>query len=86
MSTAPPARTYGHTVTKLQEFIVDPDKNEALLRLNLHRLPPKDFPRLHALAQVLADYDGESGPDQVTGILLSGRAAGRSPPKAPTQP
>ena len=63
---------YGHILNELQEYIVDPEENEALLRLGLHRLPAKDFPRLRALAPVLADYDGEAELDQGITILLSG--------------
>lgn len=63
---------YGHILNELQEFIVDPEENEALLRLGLHRLPAKDFPRLRALAPVLADYDGADELDQGITILLSG--------------
>lgn len=63
---------YGHILNELQEFVVDPEENEALLRLGLHRLPAKDFPRLRALAPVLADYDGEAELDQGITILLSG--------------
>ena len=63
---------YGHILNELQEFVVDPEENEALLRLGLHRLPAKDFPRLRALAPVLADYDCEAELDQGITILLSG--------------
>ncbi|MEW9873323.1 TetR/AcrR family transcriptional regulator C-terminal domain-containing protein [Arthrobacter sp. HS15c] len=66
---------YGHILNELQEYIVDPEENEALLRLGLHRLPAKDFPRLRALAPVLADYDGEAELDQGITILLSGLEA-----------
>jgi AcrR family transcriptional regulator len=66
---------YGHILNELQEFIVDPEENEALLRLGLHRLPPGEFPRLRALAPVLADYDGAAELDQGLSILLSGLAA-----------
>ena len=66
---------YGHILNELQEFIVDPEENEVLLRLGLHRLPPKDFPRLRALAPVLADYDGMAELDEGITILLSGLAA-----------
>lgn len=76
---------YGHILNELQEFIVDPDENEALLRLGLHRLPPKEFPRLRSLAPVLADYDGSNELDEGLDILLTGlesqlsrQAAGRS--------
>ncbi|MDQ0632176.1 AcrR family transcriptional regulator [Arthrobacter pascens] len=71
---------YGHILNELQEFIVDPDENEALLRLGLHRLPPKDFPQLRALGPVLANYDGAAELDQGIDILLSGLAA-RLPPR-----
>ncbi|WP_441871135.1 TetR/AcrR family transcriptional regulator C-terminal domain-containing protein [Pseudarthrobacter sp. TAF60_1] len=65
---------YGHILNELQEYIVDPDENEALLRLGLHRLPAKDFPRLRALGPVLADYDGAAELDQGISILLAGLA------------
>ncbi len=66
---------YGHILNELQKLIVDPEENEALLRLGLHRLPAKDFPHLRALAPVLADYDGAAELDQGISILLSGLAA-----------
>lgn len=65
---------YGHILNELQEYIVDPDENVALLRLGLHRLPAKDFPNLRELAPVLADYDGEAELDEGISILLSGLA------------
>lgn len=65
---------YGHILNELQEYIVDPDENEAILRLGLHRLPAKNFPHLRALGPVLADYDGEAELDQGLSILLSGLA------------
>jgi threonine/homoserine efflux transporter RhtA len=51
---------------------VDPEENEVLLRLGLHRLPAKEFPRLRALAPALAEYDGARELDQGLTILLSG--------------
>src|SRR5688500_19270859 len=70
---------YGHILNELQEFIVDPEENEALLRLGLHRLPSKEFPRLRALAPALADYDGERELDQGITNLLSGLEAQLTP-------
>jgi AcrR family transcriptional regulator len=70
---------YGHILNELQEFVIDPDENEALLRLGLHRLPAKDFPHLRALAPVLADYDGVAELDEGITILLTGLAARLSP-------
>ncbi len=66
---------YGHLLNELQEFVVDPEENEALLRLGLHRLPAKEFPRLRALAPDLAAYDGSAELDQGLTILLSGLEA-----------
>ncbi|TLM83335.1 TetR family transcriptional regulator [Pseudarthrobacter sp. NamE2] len=66
---------YGHILNELQEFIVDPEESEALLRLGLHRLPAKDFPRLRALAPALADYDGSEELDQGLTIRLTGLEA-----------
>lgn len=66
---------YGHILNELQEFVVDPDENEALLRLGLHRLPAKEFPWLRSLAPDLALYDGYAELDQGISILLSGLEA-----------
>jgi AcrR family transcriptional regulator len=66
---------YGHILNEMQEFIVDPDESEALLRLGLHRLPVKEFPRLRALAPELVDYDGSEELDQGLDILLTGLEA-----------
>jgi AcrR family transcriptional regulator len=65
---------YGHILNELQELIVDPEENVALLRLGLHRLPPREFPHLRELAPVLADYDGAAELDEGISILLSGLA------------
>ncbi|WP_395402178.1 TetR/AcrR family transcriptional regulator C-terminal domain-containing protein [Arthrobacter sp. UC242_113] len=70
---------YGHILNELQEYIVDPDENEAILRLGLHHLPAKEFPHLRALGPVLAEYDGDVELDQGLSILLSGLAAQLSP-------
>jgi AcrR family transcriptional regulator len=65
---------YGHLLNELQEYVVDPEENEAILRLGLHRLPAQDFPHLRALGPVLADYDGAAELDQGLSILLSSLA------------
>jgi AcrR family transcriptional regulator len=72
---------YGHILNELQEYIVDPEENEAILRLGLHRLPAKEFPHLRALGPVLADYDGSAELDQGLSILLTGLATQLSPPQ-----
>jgi AcrR family transcriptional regulator len=70
---------YGHILNELQEYIVDPEENEAILRLGLHRLPAKDFPHLRTLGPVLAEYDGAAELDQGLSILLTGLASQISP-------
>jgi AcrR family transcriptional regulator len=74
---------YGHILNELQEFVVDPEENEALLRLGLHRLPPKQFPHLRTLGPVLADYDGDAELDQGLNILLNGFTSQLSAPVGP---
>jgi AcrR family transcriptional regulator len=63
---------YGHILDELQELVADPEENEALLRLGLHRLPLPDFPHLRRLAPELLDYDGAAELDQGISILLAG--------------
>ncbi|MUN63784.1 TetR/AcrR family transcriptional regulator [Kocuria sediminis] len=63
---------YGHILNELQEFVVDPEENEDLLRLGLHRLPARSFPHLRALAPALADYDGAGELEAGITILLTG--------------
>ncbi len=70
---------YGHILNELQEYVVDPEENEAVLRLGLHRLPAQDFPHLRALGPVLTDYDGAAELDQGLNILLSGLATQLAP-------
>jgi AcrR family transcriptional regulator len=77
---------YGHILNELQEFIVDPEENEALLRLGLHRLPPKDFPHLRVLAPILSGYDGRAELDQGLSILLAGLTARLPRTAGSTQP
>ncbi|MBT8160632.1 MULTISPECIES: TetR/AcrR family transcriptional regulator C-terminal domain-containing protein [Arthrobacter] len=63
---------YGHILNELQELIVDPEENEALLQLGLQRLPLREFPHLRRLAPELLEYDGEHELDQGITILLAG--------------
>ncbi|WP_438612673.1 TetR/AcrR family transcriptional regulator C-terminal domain-containing protein [Kocuria cellulosilytica] len=76
---------YGHVLNELQEIVVDEQENESLLRLGLHRLPARQFPRLRAMASLLADYDGAAELDQGITILLTGLAA-QLHPTAPSTP
>jgi AcrR family transcriptional regulator len=63
---------YGHVLNELQERVQDPDESDDLLRLGLHRLPVREFPRLRALAGELAVYDGERELDEGLDIILAG--------------
>jgi AcrR family transcriptional regulator len=63
---------YGHVLNELQERVHDPDESDDLLRLGLHRLPVREFPRLRALAGELAAYDGERELDEGLDIILAG--------------
>ena len=63
---------YGHILNELQELIVDPEENEALLQLGLQCLPLREFPHLRRLAPELLEYDGEHELDQGITILLAG--------------
>ena len=53
---------HGHILDELQEIIDSPDEADDLLRLGLHRLPRREFPRIRAVAPDLASYDGARRP------------------------
>ncbi|WP_240645746.1 TetR/AcrR family transcriptional regulator C-terminal domain-containing protein [Georgenia sp. SYP-B2076] len=63
---------YGHVLTELQEVVAHPEESDDLLRLGLHRLPPREFPHVRQLASSLADYDGATELEQGLDILLTG--------------
>ena len=63
---------HGQILTELQELVADPEESDDLLRLGLHRLPPKEFPHVRQLASALANYDGAAELDQGLDILLTG--------------
>ncbi|WP_173401042.1 TetR/AcrR family transcriptional regulator C-terminal domain-containing protein [Arthrobacter sp. H41] len=62
----------GHILNELEEFIVDAEEDESVLRHGLYRLPKNDFPHVRELAPLLADYDGKAELDQGLDILLAG--------------
>ena len=74
---------YGHILNESQEFIEQPEETDHVLRLGLHRLAITEFPRLRALAPVLASYDGAAELDRGLDLLLPGLAATLSPPDKP---
>jgi AcrR family transcriptional regulator len=63
---------YGQVLNELQERVHDPDESDDLLRLGLHRLPVREFPRLRALAGELAAYDGARELDEGLDVILAG--------------
>ncbi|MCW0215754.1 MAG: TetR/AcrR family transcriptional regulator C-terminal domain-containing protein [Pseudonocardia sp.] len=65
---------HGFVLTELQERVSVPEETDALLRLGLHRLPPREFPRLRGLAAELASFDGERELDQGLDIVVGGLA------------
>jgi AcrR family transcriptional regulator len=69
---------YGHVLNELQERVQDPEESDDLLRLGLHRLPLREFPRLRALAGELAGYDGERELNEGLDIILAGLRSQRT--------
>jgi AcrR family transcriptional regulator len=62
----------GHVLNELQERVHDPEETDDMLRLGLHRLPVREFPRLRALATELAAYDGAEELEEGLDIVLGG--------------
>ncbi len=62
----------GHALNEVQELVENPEETDDLLRLGLHHLPLRDFPRIRALATDLADYDGRLELEQGLDIILGG--------------
>jgi AcrR family transcriptional regulator len=63
---------HGHILTELQERVHNPEETDHVLRLGLHRLPLKRFPRLRSLAAAVATYNGAQELDQGLDIVLAG--------------
>jgi AcrR family transcriptional regulator len=74
----------GHVLNELQEVVENQDETDDLLRLGLHRLPIREFPRLRGLAPALAAYDGAAELERGLDILLTGLRA-QLHPAAPLQ-
>ena len=75
---------HGHVLDELQDLIEDPDEADDLLRLGLHRLPRREFPRLRSLAPELASYDGAAHLEQGVDMMITGLQSHFQP--APTSP
>jgi len=68
---------HGHVLNEVQELVANADETDDLLRLGLHRLPVREFPRVRALAGEFASYDGAAELEQGLDILLTGLSARR---------
>jgi len=62
----------GHVLNELQTLVANHEETDALLRLGLHRLPLREFPRLRSLAPVLAAYDGAEELERRMDIMITG--------------
>lgn len=65
----------GHLLNELQERVVAPEETDDVLRLGLHLLPIREFPRLRSLASSLATYDGARELNEGLDIVLAGLRA-----------
>ena len=76
---------HGHILDELQEIIDNPDEADDLLRLGLHRLPRREFPRIRAVAPELASYDGAAHLQQGVALMITGlqSASSQHPPPPP---
>lgn len=63
---------HGHVLNELQERVLAPDETDDLLRLGLHRLPAREFPRLRSLAGELVVYDGAQELEEGLDVVLGG--------------
>jgi hypothetical protein len=77
---------HGHVLDELQDLIDNPDETDDLLRLGLHRLLPREFPRIRDMAPELASYDGAAhlrkGVEMMnTGLQSHFQPAVASPPE-----
>ncbi|WP_222710688.1 TetR/AcrR family transcriptional regulator [Quadrisphaera setariae] len=63
---------HGHVLNELQELVAAPEEDDDVLRLGLHRLPLREFPRVRSLASALADFDGAHELDKGLDVLLDG--------------
>jgi hypothetical protein len=66
---------HGHVLDELQDLIDNPDEADDLLRLGLHRLPYREFPRIRSLAPELASYDGAAHLQQGVELMITGLQA-----------
>ena len=74
---------HGHVLDELQELIENPDETDDLLRLGLHRLPRREFPRIRAVAPELASYYGAAHLQQGVALMITGLQSHFQPAPGP---
>ena len=74
---------HGHILDELQDLIDNPDETDDLLRLGLHRLRPREFPRIRAVAPELASYDGAAHLQQGVALMITGLQSRFQPAPGP---
>jgi AcrR family transcriptional regulator len=74
---------HGHVLDELQEIIDNPDGADDLLRLGLHRLRPREFSRIRAVAPELASYDGAAHLQQGVELMITGLQSHFQPAPGP---
>ncbi|MCX5209056.1 TetR/AcrR family transcriptional regulator [Kitasatospora sp. NBC_00240] len=67
----------GYLLVDKRQIVDNPDEPEPLLRLGLHRLPAAEYPRLRALAPLLAEHDAPAELAAGLDILLDALTARR---------
>ncbi|GAA2794815.1 TetR/AcrR family transcriptional regulator C-terminal domain-containing protein [Kitasatospora paracochleata] len=65
----------GYLLVDKRQIVDNPDEPEPLLRLGLHRLPAAEYPRLRALAPLLAEHDAPTELAAGLDILLDALTA-----------
>ena len=80
----------GHVLDELQELIENPDETDDLLRLGLHRLPIREFPRCAASPPpwppTTAPPNSNAASTSSTGLTATVTPPGQTRPPAPAQP
>jgi AcrR family transcriptional regulator len=70
----------GQLLLELREAVDDPDEEEPVLRMGLHRLPRAEFPRLRALAPTVLHYEGRQELHEGLDVLFDSLDPARVPP------
>ncbi|MER5213639.1 hypothetical protein ABT063_24480 [Streptomyces sp. NPDC002838] len=50
----------GYFLVEMRAMVVDPEDTDSAVRLGLHLLPTREYPRLRALLPAMADLDADA--------------------------